>query len=464
MARGPVGRRGAGVLDLIRRLDAGTILTTLLVLGLVLRAFIAAVYLPRSGLSNDIGSFAAWGMRLASIGPGAFYEAGYFSDYPPGYMYVLWVLGTIGKALTPIVGQDATVGLVKIPGILADLGVAWLLFVICRRWGGELLERSRIGVSPEGLGLLAAGVYLFNPATVFVSSVWGQIDSVGTFVLLATIYALARGWIEVAALGAVVALLVKFQFAFLVPIVAIVGLRRHLFGRSSDPELDGRRDPLRVLTALAVGIGSLTLLMLPFGMVLYAPLAGGDPHGVLGILPAADPNTSLVGKLFEAANTYQGLTINAFNLWRNPWSGLGDTFQRGDDSGIGLVIGSFALSWQQVGALLFAAVALLAMVVVARRDNLRGILLASLLLAVAFFVLPTRVHERYLFPALALAAPLLLSGRVWPWIYGALSLSVFANIYWVYSEDWSWTGRVINPGAFGQPMPQDPFLTATLLY
>ena len=250
-------------------------------------------------------------------------------------MYVLWVLGTIGKALTPMVGQDATVGLVKIPGILADVGVAWLLFVICRRWGGELIERTRIGVSPEGLGLLAAGVYLFNPATIFVSSVWGQIDSVGTLILLATIYALARGWIEVAALGAVVALLVKFQFAFLVPIVAIVGLRRHLFGRSSDPELDGHRDPLRVLTALAVGIGALTLLMLPFGMVVYAPLAGGDPHGVLGILPAADPNRSLVGKLFEAANTYQGLTINAFNLWRNPWSGLGDTFQRGDDTRLG---------------------------------------------------------------------------------------------------------------------------------
>ena len=297
MTRGPVGRRGAGVLDLIRRLDAGTILTALLVLGLVLRAFIAAVYLPRSGLSNDIGAFTAWGIRLASIGPAAFYEEGYFSDYPPGYMYVLWVLGTIGKSLTPIVGQDATGGLVKIPGIFADLGVAWLLFAICRRWSGQLLGRMRIHVAPESLGLIAAAVYLFNPGTVFVSAVWGQIDSVGTFLLLATIYALARGWTEAAAFGAVVALLVKFQFAFLVPIVAIVGLRRHLFGRSSDSELDGRRDPLRVLTSLAVGFGALTLLMLPFDMVLYTPLAGGDPQGLLGILPAADPNQSLIGKL-----------------------------------------------------------------------------------------------------------------------------------------------------------------------
>jgi 4-amino-4-deoxy-L-arabinose transferase-like glycosyltransferase len=463
MARGPVGRRGVGVLDLIRRLDAGTILTTILVLGLVLRVFIAGVYLPLSGLSNDIGAFAAWGMRLASVGPAGFYEAGYFSDYPPGYMYVLWLLGAIGGELGPLVGQNATAGLVKIPGILADIGVAWLLFVICRRWGPELIERSRFTVRAETLGIAAATIYLFNPGTIFDSAVWGQIDSFGTLILLATIYALGRGWTEVAAFGAVLALLVKFQFAFLIPIVAIVGLRRHLFGRSSDPAHDGRRDLLRVLTSLAVGVGTMTVLMLPFGMALYTPLEGGDPRGLLGILPAANPNASLIGKFVEASNTYTGLTINAINLWRNPWSGLGDTLQRGDDSGIAIILGSITLNWQQVGALLFLAVALLACVQVARRDDMRGVLLASLLLAVAFFVLPTRVHERYLFPALVLAAPLLLSGRAWPWIYGGLSLAFFANIYWVYTADWSFAGSIINPGAHGQPMPRDPFLASTLL-
>jgi hypothetical protein len=463
MARGPVGRRGAGVVDLVRRLDAGTILTTILVLGLVLRVFIAGVYLPRSGLANDIGAFTAWGQRLASIGPGAFYEAGYFSDYPPGYLYVLWVLGIAGKALAPLVGQDATGGLVKIPGILSDVGMAAMLFVICRRWGGEFIERTRLGASAERLGIIAAAAYLFNPGVIFESSVWGQVDSVSTLVMLATIYALARGWTEVAAVGAVVALLVKFQAGFLIPIVAIVGIRRHLLGRSSDDEHDGGRDPLRVLTSLAAGFGTLTALLLPFGMLIYAPLEGGNPRGLFGILPDADPVRSLIGKLVEAANTYSGLTINAFNLWRNPWSGLGDTLQRGDDTTVGLVLGSATLTWQHVGALLFAAVAIIALIQVARRDDLRGILLASLLLAIAFFVLPTRVHERYLFPAVALAAPFLLSGRAWPWLYGALSAVLFANMYWAYTEDWSFTGRIINPGAHGQPMPQDPFLSSTLL-
>ena len=49
MTRDPVGRRGEGMTDILLRFDASTILTTLLVLGLVLRVFIAGIYLPLSG-------------------------------------------------------------------------------------------------------------------------------------------------------------------------------------------------------------------------------------------------------------------------------------------------------------------------------------------------------------------------------------------------------------------------------
>ena len=462
MNRDPVGRRGVGILDSIRALDPGAILTTILVLGLLLRVFVAGVLLPQSGFTIDVGDFTAWGQRLASTGPGAFYEESYFADYPPGYLYVLWLLGTIGGLLAPIAGQDATSGLVKIPGILADVGVAWLLFTIGRRWAPQLLSGRWPALSGERLGIAAATIYLFNPGTIFNSAVWGQIDSVGALLLLATIYALGRGWTELAALGAVVALLVKFQFAFLVPVVALVGLKRHLAGRSADPAL-ARRDPFRVLTSLAVGVGALTLLMLPFGMFLYVPLAGGDPRGLLGLVPEADPTRSLVGKFVEAAGTYTGLSVNAFSLWRNPWSGLGDTLHWGDDTAAAVSLAGIAFTWQHVGTLLFGVAAAYALWLVVRRDDLRGVLLASLVLAIAFFVLPTRVHERYLFPALALAAPLVLSGRAWPWLYGGLSLLFFANVYWVYTADWSFAGRIITPGVDGEPMARDPLLASTLL-
>jgi hypothetical protein len=241
MTRDPVVGRGTRAIDAIRRLDPGTILALILVLGLVLRVLIAGVYLPKSGLANDIGAFTAWANRLAALGPGEFYAADYFADYPPGYLYVLWFLGIVGGALQPLFGANATSGLVKIPGILADIGVAWMLFVIARRWAPTLVDRTRFRIGAETLGLAAATVYLFSPGVIFDSAVWGQIDSVGTFVLLATIYALGRGWIEAAAFGAILAMLVKFQFAFLIPVVILVGLKRHLFGRSSDPAHAGGR-------------------------------------------------------------------------------------------------------------------------------------------------------------------------------------------------------------------------------
>jgi predicted membrane-bound dolichyl-phosphate-mannose-protein mannosyltransferase len=183
---------------------------------------------------------------------------------------------------------------------------------------------------------------------------------------------------------------------------------------------------------------------------------------------------SLIHKFIDAANTYHGLSINAFNLWRNPWSGLGDAMQWGCDApsvapdtgcvgGIAFTVGSTVVTWQLVGVVLFGIAALIALWQVGRRDDIIGLLVATLVLAVAFFALPTRVHERYLFPALALAAPLVLRNWRWATLYGVVSLSFFANIYWAYTADWSFVpGPVYNPGLGGLPMTRDPFLATTL--
>ena len=450
--RDPASGRGARPFERRLPADAGLLLLGIIVTGLLLRAFIAGIWLPRSGFGTDVGDFTAWAQRLAQLGPSAFYVPNVFTDYPPGYMYVLWALGSIGQALKPVLGQDITSGLVKIPPILADGGVAWLLFLTARRFLGE-----RIGdAASQRIGLVAATVYLFNPGVLFDSSVWGQVDSVGMLAVMGSVYLLARGWTEAAAVTSVVALLLKFQFGFMIPIVALVGLKRHLFGRSSDPEQDGRPDLLRVLTSLASGLGSLVVLIWPFGLSVWSP---GDAP-------------SLVGKFLEAANTYKGVTINAFNLWMNPFTalarprdagGLAPSLGWGDDQPAAFLIGSFGITWQLIGEGLFVAVALVAAYALIRRDDAVGILAGTLLVAVAFFVLPTRVHERYLFPALVLGALLVLRHPRWAVLYGLLSLCFFANIYGVYTADWSFAGSVLNPGMGGAAMARDPVLNATLL-
>jgi predicted membrane-bound dolichyl-phosphate-mannose-protein mannosyltransferase/Gpi18-like mannosyltransferase len=513
MTRDSVRRRGARPSGFPLPRNAVTILVLIIIGGMLLRVLVAGVLLPLSGFRIDVGDFTAWAQRLAASGPGEFYDPTYFSDYPPGYLYILWLLGAIGSLLQPLaLGIDITPALVKVPGVLADAGVAAMLFLYSRRF----LDAKLGGWSGERVGLLAAGVYLLNPGTIFNSAVWGQVDSVGTLAILVTLYWLARGWTELAAVGAVVALLIKFQYAFVIPIVAIVGLKRHLLGRSADPERRDRPDPLRVLTSLAAAFGSLVVLIWPFRLVLFSP---------------SDRIHGLYERFVDATNLYKGLSVNAFNLWRNAWSGLGDSLHWGcdapslpsdpascvDGAGVAFSIGGANVSWQLVGVLLFVAVALVAYWYVAMRDDGHGLLLGALLLAVAFFVLPTRVHERYMFPALALAAPLVL--QRWPfsrgWMVGAmagsaalalllyvaptpvgdetsgsslrlltvalvllpaalaawggsalyvlLSTSFFANVYWVYTADWSFAGEsVMNPGVGGLPMARDPFLAATI--
>ncbi|HEY8177316.1 MAG TPA: hypothetical protein VIH19_01850, partial [Candidatus Limnocylindria bacterium] len=313
MTRDSVGR-GARPIGFSLPRDAVTLLIVIIIGGMLLRVLVGGVLLPLSGFRIDVGDFTAWAQRLAERGPGEFYDPSYFSDYPPGYLYVLWLLGSIGRALQPLIlGVDITAGLVKLPGILADAGVAAMLFLYSRRY----LDGKFGTWSGERLGLIAAAIYLFNPGTVFNSAVWGQVDSVGALAVMVTLYWLARGWTELAAVGATVALLIKFQYAFVIPIVAIVGLKRHLFGRSADPQRDGQPDRLRVLTSLAAGLGTLVVLIWPFGLSIWAP---------------SQPTHGLIDRFISAANLYKGLTINAFNLWRNAWSGMGDTITWGCDA------------------------------------------------------------------------------------------------------------------------------------
>ena len=186
---------------------------------------------------------------MASVGPGGFYEAGFFADYPPGYLYVLWLLGEIGGALTPLVGQDATGGLVKIPGMPRRRRRGRLLFVIGSPLGRAAPRpRVHLGIPAETLGLVAATVYLFNPGVVFETRrCGGRSTAVG--VARAAGHRLRPGAGLDRGRGASAPswrCSSSSSSAYLIPIVLVVGLKRHLFGRSSDPEHRGAPDPLRV--------------------------------------------------------------------------------------------------------------------------------------------------------------------------------------------------------------------------
>jgi dolichyl-phosphate-mannose-protein mannosyltransferase len=144
----------------------------------------------------------------------------------------------------------------------------------------------------------------------------------------------------------------------------------------------------------------------------------------LVILPfewGGSPLTFLTKIYFGAYGGYTYTSINAFNLWAlYPGLWVSDA-------------GFYIVGW-----VLFGALALFTLYFFHKRFKDSGDLIAifsAFMLFFAFFMLPTRIHERYLFPAisvLALMFPFLKKARP---LYAVLTATLLINqayvLYWL---------------------------------
>jgi dolichyl-phosphate-mannose--protein O-mannosyl transferase len=150
-------------------------------------------------LQLDHGTFVAWGASLASGGFKNFYTG--WSDYLPGYLYILWILGKINLLLPSF--QTITF---KIPAIMADVATGYLIYNILKNTKGK--KWAEIG----------AIIYIFNPAIFANSSLWGQVDSITSFFSLLSLYLFPSNYL-LSAVSLAVGTLTKPQAAFILPAV-----------------------------------------------------------------------------------------------------------------------------------------------------------------------------------------------------------------------------------------------------
>jgi len=369
---------------------------TLAALGLLLRF----VIMPYGGFPVDIGTFKAWATNLADSGPAAFYGAG-FADYLPGYLYILWIIGEINRAVR--LNDPAFLFALKLPAALGDLGAAWLIFSLLRRFKSKL-------------ALPLAASYLFNPGIVFNSAFWGQADAVGAFFSLAGVATLGVGSPVAAAILLVASVLIKPQTgAVLIP----AGL--YLLRTLSRPAEGPPRWDL-VLGAAGAGAAALVLVILPFGL---------SPIGLMGVLRTA-------------LGVYPFSSVVAFNFW-----GATQGFWQQD-----------SVRW--LGVPLYAIgttatlVALIAVAVRAwRRSTAPHVVLAAAAGLLITFALPTRIHERYLLPALPFLAVVCGLDRRLLAAYAGLSLIFLLNLVYAYTRPYAQTFLLpqwIDRSIFSDPM------------
>ena len=289
------------------RRGIGLQIVAIMAMGLIFRLILAYGIdgLRGSGFGADLGLFNYWADTLAKHGPWGFYANASYADYTPGYLYALWPVGALREVLGAAgVASDITDSLIKLPAIITDVLLGYLVASMALELG---VTRRR--------ALIAAAVVIFNPITWFDSVIWGQVDSFGTLFLLLGMRELWRGRHERAAVLAVVAALIKPQLAILVPIVAVVAIRRALwpeggYGDEGEPRRRGFsfefRDIgwLRILTTAAAGFLTAVLLSAPFGLTVI---------GVSSTAPFLE--SSLLRLVFSTAATYPYLSVNAYNWW-----------------------------------------------------------------------------------------------------------------------------------------------------
>ena len=371
----------------IRRLSAVAKLGLLLLAGLAIRL----AFIGNEGFKNDVSSFEAWAIALANHPFAEFYNPRQFADYPPGYFYVLWIVGHIYQWIAP--GNLGVLkALVKLPAILMDLADALLIFAVVRRFASERWA------------FLAAAVFVFNPAAIFISAAWGQVDSVSGGLALLAIYLLLRSndtpedrfsWqIALAWFVLGYSLLIKPQAAVLVPLFLAFAF--------TSPQ----RTRVRLI---ATGAGILAAIVFAWLLSLPFHLAA-NPASVL---------EWLYGRYAVGKNVYPYNSVNAFNLWS-----IVHPFWQADSAQIG-----FAAQYIWGIVLVVAATALIVVRYLQERTE-RSLVEAAALLALAFFMLATRMHERYVYDGLLLTIAAMPFAARYRWAAAIFSMTLLVNLFY----------------------------------
>jgi len=382
--------------------------TALALAGLLLVALaLRLLFIGADGFKNDVSTFEAWSLTLASHPMRDFFAKAGFADYPPGYFFVLWI---IGHAYKFFVHSDPSYAIlkfaVKLPAVLMDLVDAVLLFAIVRRF------------ATLPWAFAAAAFFVLNPAAIFISAYWGQVDSVAAAFVLGAILLVVRSekMSSRAATAAIAGAWLLLGYSILIkpPAIVLVPLMLAFAFATTDG---------RVLRVRLLGTG--------LGLVAAVALAY---LASLAFHPGWNPLAQyawLFGRYQYASGVYPDNSVNAFNLYA-----LRQPFWQPDSQLIpNIMIGSHAYGLPQYvwGIGLFGVAAVLVVSRYLQRRDAVGFLEAALLLSLGYFVLSTRMHERYVFNAFLIAPILMFVGRRYIWASVILSLTLLLNLAYSFN-------------------------------
>ncbi len=368
----------------------------LMALALVVRIVAA---LSNYGHETDMSCFFAWSGMVYEGGFANFYQG---AEYPPGYMYILYVIGWI-RDWAVLDNSGFGLLLIKLPAILCDLALGWIVYKVASKkfsdWGA----------------ILVAALFLFNPLVILDSSTWGQVDSVFTLFVVATIYLLTQHRRIPAYFVFAVGVLMKPQTLIFTPVL-ICAIIDQVFLH----DFSIKKFWTDLLSGLAA-IGTMFLCSIPYGI----------------------PKVWNVYTESLAEST-QYATVNAYNFWGlmgKNWVSQEETF--------------LSITYNEWGTcfLVLAVAASVFLFFKAKDDDSKYYFSGAVIITVMFF-LSVRMHERYIYPVVPL---LLLAYAARPRkekfiAFTLFTISGFLNVahvlFFYIAEEYDWHNPVIRVISF----------------
>ena len=295
---------------------------------------------------------------------------------PIGSLYVLWVMGLLASPLKLVMGGMGFAIFVKIPAVLADLVVVFLIYYLANRKYNQYISA------------IFAGAYAIVPTFFFLSAGWGAYASLGVLFLLLSLTSILDRKYVASIIYFSVALLFSTEALLLAPL--FLAYLVYVFFKSDDYKMG-------ISITLTSSIIVMYLISIPF---ILSHFTAGHPFIV-------------VSRYCQAFLAHTGFTENAFSIYG--LFGLGAAKAN---------VASYVFNGILVGLMMVATI----LAFFKSRSRLDLILLSAFTF-VFTFVMTSAVDILLIYPALAL---LLVYGMITGdrrvlKLFGGLSLTTLLN-------------------------------------
>lgn len=288
----------------------------------------------------DVYWYRDWAIQMAEKGLFNCYEHISDLDYPPGYIFPLFIMGKLCLLHTVYNSVELSLLVMKFLPIVFDIFTAALFYVIVRK-------------KSESLAFFAAAFWAFNPVAIFNSSCWGQTDGIFVFLLVLCFYLFEEQRPLAAVVVFAISGVTKYQTLLFAPLVIL--------------ELFSNYNIRKAVQSLLAGISVGIIAFLPYlrDSGLYLPL-----------------------RLYTGGfGQYDMATLNAFNLYGL----LGLNWVKDSSPMPGI---KFISIYQLSMLVMILALAVLVFLYF-KSNNKYKIWLLSPLFFQIIFMFTSRMHERY---------------------------------------------------------------------